>query len=164
MDKNSITGMLLMCAVIFGFMWLNKPSEAQLAEQRRIQDSIAQVEAQTQKLDATQGDVDTLTTTEVAQLREIMAATCYRDEYTTSGTAKKWGYGKLDIDAGIKYLIAKLHGDVDCDGAVTAADVSCLYDIMLGNSIRHIERADINGDNSINSTDISLLYTILLSQ
>ncbi|HAP50956.1 MAG TPA: membrane protein insertase YidC [Porphyromonadaceae bacterium] len=74
MDKNSITGMLLMCAVIFGFMWLNKPSEAQLAEQRRIQDSIAQVEAQTQKLDATQGDVDTLTTTEVAQLREIMAA------------------------------------------------------------------------------------------
>ena len=74
MDKNSITGMLLMCAVIFGFMWLNKPSEAQLAEQRRIQDSIAQVEAQAQKLDATQGDVDTLTTTEVAQLREIMAA------------------------------------------------------------------------------------------
>ena len=63
-----------MCAVIFGFMWLNKPSEAQLAEQRRIQDSIAQVEAQAQKLDATQGDVDTLTTTEVAQLREIMAA------------------------------------------------------------------------------------------
>ena len=52
MDKNSITGMLLMCAVIFGFMWLNKPSEAQLAEQRRIQDSIAQVEAQAQKLDA----------------------------------------------------------------------------------------------------------------
>ncbi len=74
MDKNSITGMLLMCAVIFGFMWLNKPSEAQLAEQRRIQDSIAQVEAQAQKLDVTQGDVDTLTTTEVAQLREIMAA------------------------------------------------------------------------------------------
>ncbi len=99
-----------------------------------------------------------------AHVREIMAATCYSDEYTTSGTAKKWGYGKLDIDAGIKYLIAKLHGDVDGDGAVTAADVSCLYDIMLGNSIRHIECADINGDNSINSTDISLLYTILLSQ
>ena len=72
MDKNSITGMLLMCAVIFGFMWLNKPSEAQLAEQRRIQDSIAQVQQQAEQLAAAGAVVDTLTTTEVAQLRAML--------------------------------------------------------------------------------------------
>ena len=37
MDKNTITGLILMCLVITGFMWLNKPSEEQLAEQRRAQ-------------------------------------------------------------------------------------------------------------------------------
>ena len=31
MDKNAIIGMLLMAAVIFGFMWLNQPSEEELA-------------------------------------------------------------------------------------------------------------------------------------
>lgn len=30
MDKNTLTGMLLMAAVIFGFMWLNKPSEDEI--------------------------------------------------------------------------------------------------------------------------------------
>ena len=34
MDKNTLLGMLLMGAVIFGFMWLNKPSEEELARQR----------------------------------------------------------------------------------------------------------------------------------
>ena len=33
-----------MCAVIFGFMWLQKPSEAEMAEQQRIKDSIAAVQ------------------------------------------------------------------------------------------------------------------------
>ena len=40
--------MLLMCAVIFGFTMLNRPSEAELAERQRIQDSIAAVQKQTQ--------------------------------------------------------------------------------------------------------------------
>ena len=74
MDKNSITGMLLMCAVIFGFMWLNKPTEAQIAEQKRIHDSIAQVEAQAQQLETDEAVIDTLTASETSQLRDILAA------------------------------------------------------------------------------------------
>ena len=35
MDKNTITGLLLMAVVMFGFMWLNQPSEEELAEQRK---------------------------------------------------------------------------------------------------------------------------------
>ena len=34
MDKNTLIGMLLMGVVIFGFMWLQQPSEAELAERQ----------------------------------------------------------------------------------------------------------------------------------
>ena len=40
MNKNTAIGFLLMAAVLFGYMWLNQPSEADLAAQRK-QDSIA---------------------------------------------------------------------------------------------------------------------------
>ncbi len=73
MDKNSITGMLLMCAVIFGFMWLNKPTEAQLAEQRRIQDSITQAQRLAAEKIAATAVVDTLTGDERSQLVALLA-------------------------------------------------------------------------------------------
>jgi YidC/Oxa1 family membrane protein insertase len=47
MDKNTITGLLLIILILVGFSMLNKPSEEQLAarkEQQRINDSIAVVE------------------------------------------------------------------------------------------------------------------------
>ena len=43
MDKNTITGFLLIALVLILFSWWSRPSEAQLKEMAR-QDSIAQVE------------------------------------------------------------------------------------------------------------------------
>ncbi len=43
MDKNTITGFILIALVLIGFTWWSRPSEAQLAEMAR-QDSIAQLE------------------------------------------------------------------------------------------------------------------------
>ncbi len=40
-DKNSLIGMLLIFVLLFTFMQLNKPSEAELQRQKHIQDSIA---------------------------------------------------------------------------------------------------------------------------
>ena len=34
MDRNTVIGMLLMGVVIFGFMWLNQPSEEELTRRR----------------------------------------------------------------------------------------------------------------------------------
>ena len=45
MDKNTITGMLLMGAVIFGFMWLNQPSKEEIERQREA----ARIEADAAK-------------------------------------------------------------------------------------------------------------------
>lgn len=46
MDKNSITGIILIVLIFGFFTWLNRPSEEQLAQQERHRDSIARVEAQ----------------------------------------------------------------------------------------------------------------------
>ena len=48
-NKSTVIGWILIFAVMVGFIWMNKPSEEQLAEQARlkaVQDSIALVEAQ----------------------------------------------------------------------------------------------------------------------
>ncbi|MDR1880105.1 MAG: membrane protein insertase YidC [Tannerellaceae bacterium] len=48
MNKNTITGFLLIGIVLFAFTWLNRPSPEQLEAQRRYQDSVAMVEYQRQ--------------------------------------------------------------------------------------------------------------------
>lgn len=45
MDKNTIIGFLLIAALLFGYSWLNQPSQEELAQQR-YNDSIAYVQAQ----------------------------------------------------------------------------------------------------------------------
>src|SRR5690554_1603410 len=45
MDKNTVIGLLLITAIIIGFTIYNRPSQEQIAEQQRLRDSLAQVEA-----------------------------------------------------------------------------------------------------------------------
>ena len=44
MNKNSLIGTLLMCLLLFGWMWLNQPSPEQIEAMRRYNDSIAQAQ------------------------------------------------------------------------------------------------------------------------
>lgn len=41
MDKNTVIGLVLIMAVIFGFSWLNQPSKEELAHRQHVRDSIA---------------------------------------------------------------------------------------------------------------------------
>ena len=43
MDKNTWIGFLLIALIIIGFSWIKRPSKEEIAEQQRIQDSIALV-------------------------------------------------------------------------------------------------------------------------
>ena len=72
MDKNTLIGMLLMAAVIFGFMWLNQPSEAELAEHQRQVDSIAAVQQAEQERLVGEGVVDTLSSDELTHLKSVL--------------------------------------------------------------------------------------------
>ena len=58
-----------------------------------------------------------------------------------------------------------LPGDVNCDGAVTMADLSALSAYMLGKgslSEQGILNADVNGDGNVNAMDLPLIYELTL--
>ena len=60
------------------------------------------------------------------------------------------------------YSNATVKGDVNGDGSVTAADVTAIYDILLGNNNDFETTADVNGDGSITASDVTFIYDILL--
>lgn len=55
-----------------------------------------------------------------------------------------------------------VNGDVDGDGAVTSADVTIIYNYLLGGEAANIDSCDVDGDGFITSTDITVLYNIIL--
>jgi YidC/Oxa1 family membrane protein insertase len=52
MDKNSIFGLVIIAGILIGWMFLTKPSAEELAKQKQLHDSIAQVEALAKKAQA----------------------------------------------------------------------------------------------------------------
>ena len=46
MDKNTIIGLVLILAILFGFSYLNRPSEEEIAARQRYQDSVAMANAE----------------------------------------------------------------------------------------------------------------------
>ncbi|MDE6826754.1 MAG: membrane protein insertase YidC, partial [Paramuribaculum sp.] len=69
MDKNTITGLLLMAAVVLGFMWLNKPSEEELARQREA----AEMQARAESEKSDNGAVLTVDSVSAAEIADITA-------------------------------------------------------------------------------------------
>lgn len=55
-----------------------------------------------------------------------------------------------------------VNGDVDGDGAVTSADVTIIYNYLLGGEAANIDPCDVDGDGFITSTDITVLYNMIL--
>jgi hypothetical protein len=52
--------------------------------------------------------------------------------------------------------------DVNCDGDVTLADVTALYDFLLGNISEAPASYDVNGDGIVTAYDITAIYNIIL--
>ncbi len=67
MDKNTLTGLLLMGLVIFGFMWLNKPSAEELERQRQERARMA-AEATQKAADLRDLTLDSITPAETASI------------------------------------------------------------------------------------------------
>ncbi|MBR5638175.1 MAG: C10 family peptidase [Muribaculaceae bacterium] len=53
-------------------------------------------------------------------------------------------------------------GDVNCDGSVTTADVTCIYNYLLNGDETYLATSDVDGDGFITTTDITVIYNILL--
>ena len=55
-----------------------------------------------------------------------------------------------------------VYGDVNCDGYVTSADITAVYNYLLNGDETYIATDDVNGDGYITSSDITAIYNILL--
>ena len=62
MDKNTITGLLLIAAIVIGFTFLTKPSQEELERQKKYNDSIALVQQSSVKEDITKANENQIVT------------------------------------------------------------------------------------------------------
>ena len=56
-----------------------------------------------------------------------------------------------------------LKGDVNGDGAVTATDVTALYNYLLNGDETFLSTSDVDGDGYITSADVTVVYNIMLN-
>ena len=53
--------------------------------------------------------------------------------------------------------------DVNGDGYVTSADITAVYDVLLGINYNFEASADVNGDGYVTSADVTAIYDVLLN-
>lgn len=89
------------------------------------------------------------------------------DGYRMSGLSAVYENGEL-VYQGCMFDIAQQlknpasNGDVNGDGVVTSADVTCLYNYLLNGDSNGIVNGDQDGDGIITAADITAVYNILL--
>lgn len=87
MDRNSITGIVLICIVLFVFTWFNQPSKEQLEAQKKYNDSIALVE----KKKELQFKQNQPAATVLAKAQEVAKDTLLNDSAQQTVLAEKYG-------------------------------------------------------------------------
>ena len=71
-------------------------------------------------------------------------------------------YNESGLIGVVEETQSAVYGDVNGDGLITVADVTAIYNILLGNSHDYEENADVTGDGNITVADITAIYRILL--
>ena len=95
------------------------------------------------------------------------------NKITTATFYRGYAYLKLNtslVGSGTSQVLTNLYdpsiitvpGDVNGDGYVTSADVTAIYDILLGINNTFQSTADVNGDCYVTSADVTFVYDILL--
>ena len=102
----------------------------------------------------------------VADVRDILQHSSYKDRQVKAGNPERWGSGKLDINAGMRYVlhIEDKNGDVNNDKEINLSDINVVIDIILGGNAdsETKSRADVNNDGEINVSDINMIIDIIL--
>lgn len=91
MDRNSIIGLLLIGAILVGYSIFTSPSQEQIEKQKRINDSIAQVESQ-QKLNVEKAKAETVNANAVlTETSTIVADSTKQDSAKTTLLQQQFG-------------------------------------------------------------------------
>jgi len=78
-----------------------------------------------------------------ADVRKILETTSYSDDYVTGGNAERWGFGKLDVAAGLRYILERSTAVAERD--VCAEVVTVDYVDMFG----HVSASPFAGVNVV---------------
>ena len=103
----------------------------------------------------------------VDQVKRILQHTARRDHWVTGGDPERWGWGKLDVTAALRYMAAGLlPGDVNGDGEVNVSDIACVAAVITHAIVNGdmAVRADLNGDGEVNVSDVTALVAIILDR
>ena len=102
-----------------------------------------------------------------ADVRDVLRHCSYKDAQVKSGNPQRWGSGKLDVYAGMRYVlnIEDKNGDVNGDGEVNVSDINVVIDIIIGGVTDSDtkRRADVNNDGEVSLSDINMLIDLILS-
>lgn len=81
MDKNTITGFVLIALILIGFSLMNRPNEEELARQQKYQDSIARVEAAKVEAQKKQQSIDQISVADTLNLNDTSSVSKVADAY-----------------------------------------------------------------------------------
>ena len=100
------------------------------------------------------------------EVRDILYHSSYKDSHVNAQASQRWGSGKLDVAAGLRYILQDnaTRGDVNLDGAVNVSDVSALISILIDGTtdMGAFKRADVNNDGDVNISDLNVIIDIIL--
>ncbi len=139
MDKNTITGLLLIGAIIIGFSWLNQPTEAEIEAAKRKQDSIELLNTKKAEAEMERDAAAAITgnTEEVNTQNEVAQTTLDRNQTT-------------DLDSLVKAKAVATYGDF-ADAAskeareiVVESDLLKLYFNTKGGSLTKVILKEYN--------------------
>lgn len=106
-------------------------------------------------------------TLSAADVRRVLKNSCYKDVHMNTSDKPRWGYGKLDANAGLRYILRldEIAGDVNGDGEVNISDINATISVVLGATVSDDirRRADVNGDEEVNISDINSIISIILN-
>ena len=93
----------------------------------------------------------------------------FKGWFTDAACTNQWNFnnavpGDMTLYAGWEEIVVNVPGDVNCDGAVTTADVTCIYNYLLNGDETFIATSDVDGDGFVTTVDITAIYNILLNE
>ena len=109
MDKNTITGLIMMGVLIFGFMWINNNKQKQLEQQQQEQ---AEAAAKAEAADAKAFGVDSLTAGELAAIPAILRES--GAPVTGNDSVVRYEYKTADV--ALTYDGKSVNGTVNASG------------------------------------------------
>lgn len=108
MDKNTVTGLVLIAAIVIGFTIFTRPSQEEIDKQKRYQDSIALVQQNQINQDLTEANVKDQSSKVDTGINDFFAAPAATTQTTSNDSLATDGVTGVDSVANLSQLEEKI--------------------------------------------------------